>query len=344
MRGLGKKVVALAAAAGLAMTLLVGCSSSVDNSEVAMTVGESEVTAGVANFYLRYQQASLESYYTSMLGEDVWTMEYSEDVTFEDNAKETSMNALQQLYILSNHMEEYNVTLTDEEMAAIDEAAAAFAEANTDEVKKLISGAKEIVAEVLRLLTVSEKMYDAITADVNTEVSDEEAAQKKLQYTVFSKTNTLEDGTTEDMSEDEVAALKKEAEEYLKGAKSSGSLEAYATAEEKTSSSLTFDAETTTLPTEVITAADQLKEGEFAELIETDTAFYVVELTSIFDEEATQTEKENIALERKNEKYTMVAENWANETEINVNKEVTDKLSIQAVKVTTKAEETETEE
>lgn len=344
MRGLGKKVVALAAAAGLAMTLLVGCSSSVDNSEVAMTVGESEVTAGVANFYLRYQQASLESYYTSMLGEDVWAMEYSEDVTFEDNAKETSMNALQQLYILSNHMEEYNVTLTDEEMAAIDEAAAAFAEANTDEVKKLISGDKEIVAEVLRLLTVSEKMYDAITADVNTEVSDDEAAQKKLQYTVFSKTNTLEDGTTEDMSEDEVAALKKEAEEYLKGAKSSGSLEVYATAEEKTSSSLTFDAETTTLPTEVITAADQLKEGEFAELIETDTAFYVVELTSIFDEEATQTEKENIALERKNEKYTLVTENWANETEINVNKEVTDKLSIQAVKVTTKAEETETEE
>lgn len=342
MKGLGKKIVALAAVAALTMTSLVGCAGSVDDNEVVATVGESEITAGVANFYLRYQQSSIEEYYGSYFGDDLWTMEISDGVSYADSVKESVMTALQQLYILKNNMDEYDVTITEEEMAEIEAAAAAFDEANTSEDKELVSGDVEIVKEVLELLTISEKMYAAIIADADTEVSDEEAAQKKMQYISFSKTKTLEDGTTEDMTEDEIADLKKEAEDFLKEAKSSGSLEAYATAIEKSSSSLTFDAESTSLSEEVITAADALKEGEFSEVIETDSAFYVVELTSLFDEEATETEKTNIVTERQNELYESVCDAWKEKTEITVNEDVYDKLSVEGLKVTIKSIEEET--
>ena len=49
MRGLRKKLVALAAVATMVMTSLVGCAGSVKDSDVVATVGDAEITVGVAN-------------------------------------------------------------------------------------------------------------------------------------------------------------------------------------------------------------------------------------------------------------------------------------------------------
>lgn len=339
MRGLRKKAVALAAAAALVMTSLVGCAGSVDNSEVVATVGESEITAGVANFYIRFQQASMEGYYMSYLGEDMWTQEVSDGVTYEESIKDSAMESLQQFYILRDHMEEYNVCLTDEEKASIEEAVKAFDEANADNAKKKVSGDKAIVQEVLELMTISEKMYDAMIADVDTEVSDEEAAQKAMQYVLFATSTTEEDGSTTEMSEEEIATAKANAEDCLAKAKENGSLEAYAKEAELEAKKQTFDAESTSLAEEVIKAADALGEGEFAEVIETDSGYYVVQLTSLLDREATDTKKESIVKERQNDKYQEIFDAWKEATEITVHEKVWKKISLQGLGVTAKTVE-----
>ena len=62
MKKIMKRLTALAVVSTMVFTSLVGCAttSSVDNSEVVATIGDSQVTAGVANFYLRYQQSGME--------------------------------------------------------------------------------------------------------------------------------------------------------------------------------------------------------------------------------------------------------------------------------------------
>ena len=62
MSKLRNKAVALMAAVAMAASMLVGC-GSVKNDEIVATVGESKITAGVANFYARYESSSLEEYY-----------------------------------------------------------------------------------------------------------------------------------------------------------------------------------------------------------------------------------------------------------------------------------------
>ena len=348
MKGLGKKVVALAAVAALAMTSLIGCgkAESVDNNEVALVVSGTEVTAGVANFYIRYQQSAVESMYASMLGDDMWKLQMSEDSdeTYEDSTKESIVEDLKEMYVLKAHAADFNVSLTEEELSAIEAAADAFVVANDAEVLAKVSGEKEIVVEVLSLLALSDKMYDAMIADVSTEVTDEEAAQKKMAYMSFSKTTTDDSGVSVELTEDELADVKKEAEDFLTEAKSAGNLEAYAETQSQTASTLTFDAETTSLDTAVITAADALEENAFADLIETDDAYYVVQLTSAFDEEATATEKENIVITRQNEEYNTKLESFLEEAEVTVNQEVIDKISLHNLAVTAKVEEEETEE
>lgn len=337
-----KKAVALAAVAAMTMTAFTGCASSIDNSAVVATVGEKEISAGLANFYARYEQASVESYYGSMMGNgNIWTMEVGEGNTYEDSLKDQIMNTLHEIYVLDAHAEELGVALTEEETAKIDEAAKAFCEDNTDKVKKMISGDLEIVKEYLRVFKVAEKVTAEIVKDVDTKVSDEEAAQKRLRYVSFAKTVTDESGAQIELTADELAAVKKDAEAFLAGAKANGSLEAYAKEKELEALTLAFDAESTTISADFIKAMDALAEKDFSEVFETESAYYVAQLETLFDEEATEAEKENIVATRKNEKYTEVVKAWMEEMKLTVNEEVWSDIKLKSVKITVKQEETE---
>ena len=359
MKGLRKRIIALAAVAALAMTTFVGC-GSVDNKEIVATVGDSQITAGMANFYARYQQPSFEEYYVSyqdyyqqqMYGSVVqetvmdWGAEQEEGVTLEDTYKEDVMTSLQNLYIMEDHMKDYDVELTKDELKAIEKAAKAFLKANPADAKEKISAEKETVVEFLKLMTISVKVEDAIRAGVDTNVADEDAAQKRIRYVSFATTKTDENSQTVEMTKKEIKAVKKDAKAFLADAKANGSLEAYATEKEATSNTATYgkdyaDDQTATLPKEVFDAAEKLEENGFAKLIETDSAFYVVQLESKFDEEATTAEKESIVEERKSETVTETIEKWRKDAKIKVNDKVWDKISMHDIQETEKKEEAE---
>lgn len=359
MKGLSKKVIAFAAVAVLAMTSLVGC-KSIDDSEIVATVGDSKITVGVANFYARYQQPAFEEYYKSyqdyqqqmMYGSVIqqtemdWRVEQEEGVTLEDSYKNDVMTSLQNLYIMEDHMGDYDITLTEEELNTIDKVASDFIKANSDDARKKISADKETVVEFLKLNTISVKVDAAIRAGVDTNVTDEEAAQKRIRYVSFATTKTDENSQSTKMTDDEIKAVKEEASEFLTGAKANGKLEAYATEKEQTSTTATYGADyaddsSASLPKEVYEAADKLEENGFAEIIETDSAIYVVQLESKFDTDATSAKKESILKERQDKEVTDTIEKWRKDTKIEVNERVWAKVSMQDIQVTEKEVETE---
>lgn len=79
-----------------------------------------------------------------------------------------------------------------------------------------------------------------------------------------------------------------------------------------TVSETTYGADSISPVEEVRAAADSLEDGETAPVIETESGYYGVQMISTFDEEATQTEKETILLERRSamyeEKYSALKE------------------------------------
>lgn len=358
MKGLSKKVIAFAAVVVLTMTSLVGC-KSIDDSEIVATVGDSKITVGMANFYARYQQPAFEEYYKSyqdyqqqmMYGSVIqqtemdWRVEQEEGVTLEDSYKNDVMTSLQNLYIMEDHMGDYDITLTEEELNAIDKVASDFIKANSDDAREKISADKETVVEFLKLNTISVKVDAAIRAGVDTNVTDEEAAQKRIRYVSFATTKTDENSQSTKMTDDEIKAVKEEASEFLTGAKANGKLEAYATEKEQTSTTATYGADyaddsSASLPKEVYEAADKLEENGFAEIIETDSAIYVVQLESKFDTDATSAKKESILKERQDKEVTDTIEKWRKDTKIEVNKKVWNKVSMHDIQVTEKKADT----
>lgn len=333
-----KKRVLIPALAGImAAAVMSGC--TLKGSEAAITVGDTEIKADVANFYARYTQAQYETYYSAYMPEDKWNSEASEGKTYEESVKESVQDTLSTMVLLEQHMGDYDVSLTDDEKKVVEDTAQKFDADNSLEDKDMVSGDKKAVERMLTLMAVQQKMQEAIEKGADTDVSDEEAAQKSMDYVLFSYTTTDDSGTSTDLTDDEKKALKEKADTLAADLKKGGDFKALAETAGVEVSKATFDKESTSPDEELVKAADALKEGESTDVIETDAGCYVAKVTSLLDREATDAKKDTIVQERKNELYNDTCEKWRKDAKITVHKDVWKKINFNDLTVTMNVEE-----
>ena len=350
MMRLGKRAAVVTAAGVLAAASVTGCSGSIDTDAVVATVGDEEITLGVANFYARLTQGEYETYYASMMGmtaEDMWAQEYDEDSTFEEQTKDSIMDSLEDMYVLSQHASDYDIALTEDEENAISDAAEQFDADNTDEAKEAVSGYKKDIEKVLELVTIQNKMDSAMKEGVDEEVSDEEAAQKSMQYALFSYTTTDDSGNSTELTDEEKEALKTTAQGLVDRVRAGEDFAAVAEELGVEAQTATFDSESTSPNEDLIAAADALaNEGDVTELVETDSGIYVGELTSLLDREATDAEKETIVEQRRQDQYDSLLQEWKDAIDIEVNDRVWNRVDFidQGVTIVTPEEDTEAED
>ena len=434
----GKRILAAGVCATMTMGLLTGCSSSTGKTVAKM--GDAEITLGEAEFMLRYNQAKTQGYLGALFGEG--SNVFQQDLTGSGQAygvtmKESVMNDLKDMILMEQHMSDYNVELTDEEKAAIEETAKEFLAENSKDVLKALVATEETVTRVLTLYTIQSKMQTAIEADVDTEVSDDEAAQKSIQYVYFTipekeseaeDTTEAESGSEEDTTEaatdaaeesgETVAETESEtvseteteaagetetaAEETSEAVPENGTEDASeavsengtedaseavsendteeateaeteeseekketretaqsvidavlggetledavkAVDENKSVTDYSYGADEETLNENLKNVADTLSDGEIAaEPVEGENGFYVVQMVSTFDREATDQKKEEIINDRKQELLNSVLEGWATDS-FDIDEKVWDIVTFDDV-ITLKSTEAETEE
>lgn len=340
-----RKAAVLTAVGALAAMTATGCSGSIDTDAVVATVGEEDISLGVANFYARMTQGQYETYYAGMMGttgEAMWTQDAGEDQTYEDSVKDGLMESLQNMYLISQHASDYDVSLTEEEEEAITAAAEQFDADNTDSAKETVSGYKKDIEKYLELITIQSKMDSKMREGVDEEVSDEEAAQKAMQYVYFSYTTTDDSGNSTELTDEEKEELKADAQNLADRVAAGEDISTVAEELGQTANDLTFDSESTSPNEDLIAAADALEtEGEVTDLIETDGGIYVGQLTSLLDRDATDQEKETIVEERRQEQYDSLLEEWRNDTDIEVNERVWNRVDFEDTGVTIITSETD---
>ena len=341
-----KKAVLFLLVGMLSVTSLTGC-GSINEKDVVAKVGDEKITGDIANFYARYMQAQYESYYTAYMGEDMWDSEAEKGKTYEEAVKESVLEELETMIVLEQHMDEYGIELTEAEKDVIRNAAKQFDEANALEDKEKVSGSLETTKRIMTLMAIRDKMTDAIQEKADTEVTDEEAAQKSMQYVFFSYDSSESSG---DEALDEVAdavdeAVKKEtktaAQSFAEGAKTASDFAAYATEQGQEAKTATFDKDSSDPAKELVEAADKLKEGETTDLIETDNGCYVARVTSMFDQTATDQKKQEIIMERKQKLYEDTCDKWLKKTDVKVYERVWKKVDFNELSVIMKQDETE---
>ena len=333
------KRTAVAAMAGvMAASLLTGCGEKkLDGSATVATVNGTEIKMGTVSLAARYQQAQIEAMYLSYFGSatNIWDDAAEEgEESYGDQTVTQIVDNLEREELLRQKAADYQVELTEEEENAIAEAAASFMEANTEEAIADLAVTEDDVKTYLELMTYQSKMTDALYEEANVEVTDEEAQQSGFTYISISTDD-------EELSEDDVAAKKEQAQEILDKIKEDPSADMDEIAKEfdETYSALsgTFDANvsedeeenSSAYPDEVIEVLRSLEEGQVAdELIETEGSIYIVRFDTENDEEATASKKESLKSEKESEYYNGKVDEWMEEAEITVDEKVLKNLKI----------------
>ena len=209
-----KKIAVIGLSACLALGMLSGCSKkeTFQADAAAITVNGDEISAGLVKFATHYSQALMESMYKMYMGvEDPMDSDvYGNGSTLGSMIKDDVVSTLERLVLAEQKMSDYNVELTDDEKAAVTEAATRFMDENGEEVLNQMGATQEVVERYLTLRLIQSKMEPQMSADVDTEVSDDEAAQRKIRYTLFraeteaeteSETGTEAESSSEETTE-----------------------------------------------------------------------------------------------------------------------------------------------
>lgn len=361
MKERSKKAAVVALAGVMTMGMLSGCGEKkVDGTQTVATVNGTDIPMGVLSIMVRQSQAQAEAMYASLMGGQpgyaIWESETEEGGTYGEQAVEESLKDLETLYILKEKAADYKVEVTEEDQKAIAEAASEFMKANSEETIETLSVTEDQIKTYLELRTYQMRMHDAIIAEVDTDIPDEEAQQSSFSYVSIN---------TADLEEKDVEAKKKDAQKILDEMKKNPEADfaetvksvsedysvlegTFDTNEKKEDKEGEAELASSGYPEEVISVLRTLKDGELAQnVIETDTAFYVVRLDKVNDEEATENKKTSILNEKQNEFYADTTEKWLKEAEVTVDKKVLKTLELKdnhKFVIGTTAEPTETPE
>lgn len=334
-----KKLACMTLAGMMGTASLAGCGSTIDGTKALITCKEDTATVGMGNLMVRMNQAQMMSYYAMFGGSTagMWEQEAGEGKTYADTTKDGVLEQLENMLLLKQHAEDYKVSVSDEDRKKIEKAAKAFMEANTEETIKKLAVSRSDIEQLLTLYTYEDRMYDPMTADVDTNVEDSEAAQSKITYCKVDISDTKnEDGTTTPLTDEEKKAKKEQAQEILDKIQASGSpaeadMDALAKeADEKLSAEeKTFGAEDTVLEEKVKEAVKDLKDGQVCkEVVEGENAYFVVRMDSVLDREATDKEKESIVNQRKQDAYHDLLKKWGEKEEMKVDKKEWKKVTL----------------
>ena len=325
-----------------AAVLLTGC-GQMDGNATVVTIKNGDATdtisLGYANFAARYQQSMYDQYLLSYYGEGMWSQDMSgSGSTLEQETKDGVLTDLEEAYLAKAHAADYDITLSDEQTKEIEKAANKFMKDNSEETTKEMGATEEYVKQYLEGRTyyalVSKAAKDASEADIK----EDDCWMRTFTYVLFDTTGKKdEDGNVTEYSEDEIANLKKQAEDLTKSDDFSGDVEKLGV----TSSSYSYlkgESEDSTMDMEIINAAEALKEGDVSSVIEIDgVGYYVIKLDKDHDEDASANKKESL----KTEAFTKLMDSWKEGSTWTVDEKVWEQVKFSNL---FKAVENETEE
>ena len=346
-----KKFTTTVLSAALAASMLLGgCGSAekLDPKATLVTVdGEEVVSLGYANFVAKYNQAMYDQIYVSYFGSIDWSQELGDDgSSMQDSVKDQIMEDLERYYVSNLHAADYNIELTEDDEKAIQAAVKKFAKDNTDEAKEQVGFDEEYAVRFLREQTIAQRLQEAVKAEAEVNITDEEAIQSSISYVLYPTTTTDDAGNSVDVSKEEQVALRTSAQALA------AADDFAAVAEEQEQNVRTYSytkaadaAEDTVLGEAVINAAKKLADGETSDVIEVEgTGFYVVHMESVEDDDATATKRENLEKDARTTYYNDKAEAWEKDIDWKVDDKQWSKVTFKKLFTSVETEEETTSE
>lgn len=295
-KSLGKKLAVLLSAAVLAGSF-TGC-GLLRNTEIVFTtglsgnqlfkIGKSVCTLPEAMIYVMDYQRQYEGVY----GVEMWEHDFG-GVTFEEYVKDTIVDQLASMKAITLLAGDYDVALSSDEENQVSQAAQEYFDAlSTDQIEHMDLELKDVEG-LYRDHALSGKVYEEITKDVNTEVSDDEARIITVQQIRLDSSETAQTVKEQLDSGRDFAAVA-----------SAYSLD----------SQITYTFGRGEHDSAYEEAAFVLENDQVSDIIETEDGYYILKCVNNFDQEATEANKITMVEKRRDELFESVYDQLVAET------------------------------
>lgn len=342
-KGMHKKIAKLSAALISAILLITGCGEGVDNlanTKVVLTTGfgRDEVfridKASCKLSEIMVYLTNTKNQYEKTLGSQIWEASYNGE-TLEENVKETVLARIARIKAMNLLAEKYEIVLSDEELGNASKAAAIYFESLNDKERKLLGVDEELLCSMYEEYALAEKVYEYLIADINPEISDDEARTITVQHILIKTYSLNEAGERVPYS-----ALTKE-EAYQRAAEAlrraqAGEDFSSLIAEYSEDSNSMYSFGKGTMDAAFEEAAFNLGTDEISGIVESAYGYHIIKCISTFDRDETDRNKLKIVEQRRkevfNEEYSGFVEGLAR----NLNEKLWDTVGfIEDAEVTT---------
>ncbi len=304
---------------------LSGC-SKLKNTEFVLTtglsgnqlfkVGKSVCTLPEAMIYV----STYEKQYEDVYGVEMWEHDFG-GVTLEEYVKGNIISQLATIKAMTLLAEEYEVVLEKEDQEKIKEAAGAYYSSLSEQEREWMGLTEEDVRQLYEAHVLANRVYERITKDVNTEVSDDEARIITVQQILLKTTHA---GGEEFSPEEKQEAYGKaqgllaqisEGREFLTVASIYNQDEQITCTFGRGEKDAVYEE-----------AAFSLEKDQVSEIIETDQGYYILKCTENFDREATEQNKIAMVEKRRDSIFQQVYDELIANTTSEFNKQLWEKV------------------
>jgi len=289
--------------------------------ELIAMVGDVKVYYNEAMVYLRSAQENYETEY----GNDIWQCDiFGNGNNFGNLIKDEVMKQITELKIIEKKAKELDITLTEEELADANAYAKEHYEGLTTEDIDQYFVTEELLKKVYMDNMLADKVFETITLNVDTTVSDLETKQITVQDILIYNTDFDNEGKKVELTTEEKELAYEKVSTLLEQAKETDDF--YTLAKDNSEADTieyTFgrDGGPKDYSDAFEQAAFSLKAGEVSNIITTDYGWHILYCVTDFNEDATTEVKEDIIEQRQIEMFSKLYTEWSADVDVVVNSE-----------------------
>ncbi len=268
---------------------------------------------------------NMKNQYENTFGEEIWNASYHGE-TLEGNIKETVLARMARVKALNLLAKEYEIELDQNEKEQAKQAAQVYYDSLNDVERQAMSVNEEFLRIMYEEYALSEKVYRYLIADINPEISDDEARTITVQYVLIKTYSRNENGEWVEYTQQAKEDAKRRAEEVLKRAQAgdefTGLISEY---NEDTSFSCSFIKGS--LDPVFEEAALKLGTDEISGIVETAHGYYIIKCISTFDRSETDRNKVEIVEQRRREVFNEEYSGFVEGLTRNLNQKLWDQVA-----------------
>ncbi len=242
-----------------------------------------------------------ENRYSEVFGPQIWDKPIG-DTTLEGRYKETILARIAQIKAMNLLADKYKIKLDDEEESKVNKAAIDYFNNITENDKAAMECDLDTITRLYYEFAVANKLYNYITADINPEISDDEARTITVGGILIKTFYVDEYGTRHEFSSDEKRSAYQRAQAAKQLIDDGEEFEIVA-AQYNEDTQNTYSFGRGVMPEAYEEVAFSLANDEISDIIETEYGYHIIKCLTTFNKDETDANKANIVEQRKQEAF-----------------------------------------